>query len=113
MSLAPERCASTSSIETIRIIGASASSASGFPVRSRNLQAEIDVFADFLLQNIGGFVGGAVIFDQRLANFLRARANQLDFALQKKTEAIDRIDIERIAHRHDQAGFADSRRGSL
>ena len=63
-----------------------------------DLQAKIDILPDFLLQEVGGLVGRAVIFNQRLANFLRAAANQFNFALKQKTKAVDRVDVERIAH---------------
>ena len=74
------------------------------PVRDRRRRRFV------VLQDVGRFVGGAVIFDQRLANFLRTGADQLDLALQQKTEAVDRVDIERIADGDDQAGLAEADR---
>jgi hypothetical protein len=38
----------------------------------------------------------------------RTGADQLDLALQQKAQAIDRVDIERIAHRHDQAALPET-----
>ena len=78
-----------------------------------NFQSEIDVFADFFLQDIGCFVGSPVVFDQCFTNFLGTGAHQFQLALQKKTEAIDRIDVEWIANRHHQAGLAESDRDDL
>ena len=75
-----------------------------------NFQSEIDVFADSFLQDVRCFVGRPVIFDQCLANFLGTGAHQFQLALQKKTQAIDRIDVERIADRDHQAGLAESDR---
>ena len=46
-----------------------------------DFQAQIDIFSNSLLEDIGSFIRRAVIFDQRLANFLRARANQFQLAL--------------------------------
>jgi len=70
------------------------------------LETEIDFLADFFLQDIGGFVGRAVVFDQAFANLVWTRANQLDLALEKKAQTIDRIDVERIANGDDQSRFA-------
>ena len=50
----------------------------------------------------------AIISAQRLLDFLWASADQLDFAPQQEAQAVDCIDIERIAHSDDQAGIADS-----
>ena len=57
----------------------------------------------FFPQNIGRFVRSAVIFDQRLAEFFRAGADQLDLALKQKTQTVDGVEIERIANRDDQS----------
>src|SRR5206468_9429297 len=75
-----------------------------------NFQTKIDVFSDFLLQDVCGFIGRAVIFDQCLANFIWARANELQLALEQKTETVDRIDVEWIAYRHNQPGLTKSDR---
>src|SRR3984893_2889623 len=78
-----------------------------------DFQIEIDIFADFLLKDVGGFVGGAVVLDERLADFFRACANELDLALQKKTQAVNRVDVERITHGHDQPGLAKRHRNDF
>ena len=72
-----------------------------------DLQAKIDIFAELLFDDIGCLVCGAVVFNERLANFLWARANEFELALKEKTQAVDGLDIERIAHRDDQSGFAE------
>ena len=72
-----------------------------------DFQAKIDIFAEALLKNVRGFVGSAVIFDKRFANFFRAGANQFEFALQQKAQAVDCVDVERIAYGHDQTGFTE------
>ncbi len=95
------------------MIGASASSVPLIVPALHDLQAEIHVMPDLLRQDVGSLVGRAVVFDQRLANFLRAGADQLDLALQQKAQAIDRIDIERVAHGDDQSGLAEADRDNL
>src|SRR6266581_4756971 len=65
-------------------------------------------FSAMLLQDVRGFVGRAIIFDQRLTDFLRAGANQFQRALEQETKTIDRIDVEWIAYRHNQPGFTKS-----
>ncbi len=79
----------------------------------RDLHSEIGVVAQPSLQDVGSFVGGAVVFDECLANFLRAAADELDLALQEKAEAVDGVDIERIADRDDQAAVAEADRDDL
>ena len=78
-----------------------------------HLEPEIDVVPDLFRQNIGRFISRAVIFDERLPDFIGAGADQLDLALQQEAEAVDRVDIERIAHRHDQSAFAEADRDNL
>jgi hypothetical protein len=70
-----------------------------------DFEAEIDVVPDLLHENVRRFVRGAVIFDEGLPDFLRAGADQLDLALQEEAEAVDRIDIERIAYGDDQSAL--------
>jgi hypothetical protein len=62
---------------------------------------------------IASFFGTAVIFVERLLDFFRTGANQLDLALQQKAQTIDRLDIERIAHGHDQSALAETDRNDL
>jgi hypothetical protein len=62
---------------------------------------------------ISCFVGSPVVFDQCFTNFPGTGAHQFQLALQKKTEAIDCIDVEWIANRHHQAGLAESDRDDL
>src|SRR5207244_12340834 len=69
-------------------------------------EAKIDI-ANLSPDDIGRFISGAVVFDERLADFFRTRANELDLALEKETEAIDRVDVERIADRDDEPTFAE------
>ena len=64
-----------------------------------DFELEIDIFANLFPEYVRRFISRPVILNQRLFDFLGAAANQLDLALQQKTEAVDRIDIERIAHR--------------
>src|SRR5437762_11191145 len=71
-----------------------------------NLEAEIDFITNLMLEDVGRFLGRAVIFDQCLANFFGRRANQLEVALEKEVEAVDGIDVERIADGEDQTTFA-------
>ena len=97
----------------MRMIGASASSPSVSCAAFGDLQIRDRVFADFFLQNVGRFIRGAVVFDERLANFFRAGADQFDLALQEKAQAIDRVDVERIADRDDQAAVAEADRDDL
>ena len=74
------------------------------------LQTEIDVFSNFFLNDVRCFVGRSVVFDQRFANFPGARANQFQLALQEKTQAVHRVDVERVAHCDHQPGLAESDR---
>ena len=76
-----------------------------------DLQTKIHVVSDLLHQDVGSLVGRAVVFDQRLPDFLRAGADQLNLALQQEAQAIDRIDIEGIADGDDQSGLAKVRPG--
>ena len=57
-------------------------------------------------ENIGRFIRRAVIFDERLPDFFRTRANQFDLALEEKAQAVNRVDIKRVAHRDDQSARA-------
>jgi len=66
-----------------------------------DLEPEIDILAQPSLQDIGSFIGRAVVFNQRLSNFLRTAADQLDFALQEKAQTVDVIDVEWIADGDD------------
>ena len=59
--------------------------------------------ADFFAQDIDRFLRAAVIFDQRLPDFFGRGADQLDLAFQQKAEAVDAVEIERIACRDDEA----------
>ncbi len=59
------------------------------------------------MQDVRRFIGGAVIFDQRFANFFRTRANQLQLALQEKTQTVDGIDVERVTHCDHKAALAE------
>ena len=79
----------------------------------QDFETEIHVVADLLHQYIRRFVRGAVIFDQGLPDFLRTRADQLDFALEKEVQAIDRVDVERVAYRHDQSALAEADRNDF
>jgi len=45
------------------------------------------------LFDVRRFIGGAVVFDQRFADFLRTRANKFQLALQEKTQTVDGIDV--------------------
>ena len=60
------------------------------------------------MQDVRGFVGRAIIFDQRFTDFLWARANEFQLTLEQKIETINRIDVEWIAYRHNQSGFTKS-----
>src|SRR5256886_11563285 len=71
-----------------------------------NLEAEIDFITNLMLENVGRFLGRAVVFDQGLADFFRRGANQLEVALEQKVKTVDGIDVERIADGKDQATFA-------
>src|SRR5262249_15647238 len=73
-----------------------------------NFQSEIDVLADFFLQSVCCFIGCSVVLDQCIANFLGASAYQFQFALQEKTEAVNRVDVEWVADRDHQASLAES-----
>ncbi len=59
--------------------------------------------ADFFAQDIDRFLCAAVILDQRLPDFFGRGADQLDLALQQEAEAVDAVEIERIARRDDEA----------
>ena len=60
----------------VRFVGrASASPSSRSRDRDRHLRRSFP-------EDVGGFIGRAVIFDQRFANFFRAGADQLELALQ-------------------------------
>ena len=76
-------------------------------------QAKIEIWAEFLLKDIRGFVGSAIVFDERVADSCRTGANQFDLALQKKTQAVDCVYIKRITHRHDQSGFTKGHRNDF
>jgi hypothetical protein len=113
MSLAPVRCASISSMETSRIIGASASSTAVASAPSPIFQSKIDIFAEFFLQDVGCFIGRSVVFDQRFANFWGLVHTSSNSRCRRKLEAVDRIDVEWITDRHYQAGLAESDRDHL
>src|SRR5205085_9446900 len=91
----------------VRFIGAIEAAAFG------DFEAEVDILPDLLRQNIRRFIGRAVIFNERLPNFFRTRNDQLDLALQEEAEAVDRVNIERIAHRDDQSALAVADRDDL
>src|SRR6266700_3727725 len=78
-----------------------------------NLEAKIDFITNLMLKDVSRFLGRAVVFDQGLANFFRRRTNQLEVALEKKIEAVNGIDVERIANGEDQPGFTKSYRDDL
>src|SRR6478735_1577324 len=78
-----------------------------------DFQTEIDGLSDLLRQNVRRFVRGSVILDEGLPDFVGTGADQLDFALEKKAEAVDRLDIERIAYRDDQSALAEPDRYDL
>ena len=78
-----------------------------------DLEAEIHVLAGLLHQDVGRLIGRAIVFDQGLSDFLRARADQFDLALQQEAQAIDRVDVERVPNRHDQSGFAEADRNDF
>ena len=75
-----------------------------------NFQSEIDVVSDFFLQDVGCFVRRPVVFDQCITNFLGTGAYQFQLALQEKTQAVDRIDIQWITDRHYETGVAEGDR---
>ncbi len=95
------------------MIGASASSPESSSPPSVTSTPRSTSSPSLSLQDVGGFVGGAIVFDECLANFLRAAADQLDLALQEKAKAVDRVDIERIADRDDQSAVAEADRDDL
>ena len=59
------------------------------------------------------FAIAAIIFGERLPDFFRARANQLDLALKQKAQTIDRVDIERITDCDDQSALAEPDRNDF
>ena len=61
-----------------------------------------------MLKNVYGFLGGAVIFDERVANLFGRSADKLEVSLQKEIETVNRIDIEGVADRQDEAICAES-----
>ncbi len=73
-----------------------------------NFETKIDIYPDFFLQDVRGFVGRAVILDKRLANSLRTGADQFELALKQKTQTVDGIDIERVTHRNNESRFTES-----
>ena len=73
-----------------------------------DFETKIDICPDFFLQHVRGFVGRAVVLDKRLANFLRTGADQFELALKQKTQTVDGIDIERVAHRNNESRFTES-----
>src|SRR2546430_17192570 len=70
------------------------------------LKTKIDIFANFFFEGIGGFIGRAVIFDQRFPNFFGACANQFELAFGQKAQAIDRGDFEWVAYSYEQTWFS-------
>ena len=56
------------------------------------------------------FLGGTVIFLQRLVDRIRSGTHELEFALQKMMERIERIEIQRIADGDHQPGIRFSHR---
>src|SRR5437773_1002489 len=78
-----------------------------------NLEAEIDFITNLMLEDVGRFLGRAVVFDQGLADFFRRRTNQFEVALEKKIEAVDGIDVERIADGQDQTTFSKGHRNDF
>ena len=87
--------------------------ASGQLAAFGDLEADFDLAAEAFLQNVRRLIRRAVIFDQRFADHFRAAAHQFDLALEQEAEAVDRIDIERITHRDDEAGIAERDRDDL
>ena len=89
------------------------------PLAFRHLGACGDVefldrgVADLFPQNIDRFFGAAVIFDERLPDFFGRGANELDLAFQEEAEAVDAVEIERIAGRDDEAVFVARDRDHL
>src|SRR5438874_2311854 len=75
-----------------------------------DLEAEIDLITNLMLEDVGRFLGRAVVFDQGLANFFGRGANQLEIALEEEVEAVDGIDVERIADGEDQTTFRSEER---
>src|SRR5438034_5269062 len=78
-----------------------------------NLEAKIDFITNLMLEDVSRFLGRAVVFDQGLADFFRRRTNQFEVALEKKVEAVDGIDVERVADGEDQATFAKGHRNDF
>ena len=72
-----------------------------------NFKTKIDIVAQFFFDDVSRFVGSAVIFNQSLANFLRAAADQFELALKQEAQAVDRVDVERIADRDYETGFTE------
>ena len=94
-------CASSNNIETIRTIGASPVSSSDVGASASSTSLIVGL-ADLPEQIFRRLIRGPVIFDERFANFFRARADQFDLAFQEKGEAVDAVEIERISGRDDE-----------